>query len=406
MSFTTVYFAAIAGGETILQMADVLARQTGRSVAVVTAIAGVTDLLLESTRLGNYASVYTKLVTLHKNAARRIARDEADRRVLTQDMVDMLDTYSWLGKSLANRGPTQTEADSIAALGGRLAARLTAAALGTRGIRAVALNTSEIVGNNLEGTQTKVKSRLLPLLEQGYLPVIADSTALYREVALLAAAGESDALWLWRDRSGILSADPKWVENPAVIPALSYAELGAMADYGARLPPLDALEPIMARQIPVILQDINHPDQNGTRITNLSANDGIHAILAAERCRVLKVSSSDAGNGLNNLLGRTLAVFEAPGILRLAVPGAQMTDVLNELESFGATAAPDNGLGLVAVIGSNLPNTLPHIRSALESAGITLTAAGVGSSPAALPLLVPEPQVGRTIETLHNLTPN
>jgi aspartate kinase len=406
MSFTTAYFASIAGGETILQMADVLARQPGRSVAVVTAIAGVTDLLLESTRLGNYANVYTKLVTLHKNAARRIARDEADRRVLTQDMVDMLDTYSWLGKSLANRGPTRAEAESIAALGGRLAARLTAAALGTRGIRAVALNTSEIIGSDLEGTQAKVKSRLLPLLEQGYLPVIADSTALYREAALLAAAGEADALWLWRDRSGILTADPKWVENPVVIPALSYAELGAMADYGARLPPLDALEPIMARQMPVMLQDINRPDQTSTRVTKLAAGDGVHAILAAERCRVLKVSSSEPGSALNNLLGRALAIFEAPGALRLAVPGTQMTDVLNELESFGTTASPDNGLGLVAVIGSNLSLALGDIRRTLESAGITLTATGVGSSPAALPLLVPEPQVGRTIAALHNLTLN
>jgi aspartate kinase len=403
MSFTTAYFASIAGGETILQMADVLARQPGRSVAVVTAIAGVTDLLLESTRLGNYANVYTKLVTLHKNAARRIARDEADRRVLTQDMVDMLDTYSWLGKSLANRGPTRAEGDSIAALGGRLAARLTAAALGTRGIRAVALNTGEIIASDLEGTQAKVKSRLLPLLEQGYLPVIADSTIPYREAALLAAAGESDALWLWRDRSGILSADPKWIENPAVIPALSYAELGAMADYGARLPPLEALEPIMARQMPIILQDINHPDQTGTRVTNVSAGDGVHALLAAERCRVLKVASGDGGSALNNLLGRALAIFEAPGTLRLAVPGTQMADVLNELESFGTTASPENGLGLVAVIGSNLSLALADIRRALEAAGITLTAAGVGSSPAALPLLIPEPQVGRAIAALHGL---
>jgi aspartate kinase len=406
MSFTTAYFVSIAGGETIMQMADVLARQPGRSVAVVTAIAGVTDLLLESARLGNYANVYNKLVTLHKNAARRIARDEADRKVLTQDMVDMLDTYNWLGKSLANRSPTRVEADSIAALGGRLAARLTAAALAARGIRAVTLNTSEIIGGDLAGTQAKVRSRLLPLLEQGYLPVIADSTALYREAALLAAAGESDVIWLWRDRNGILSADPKWVENPVVIPSLSYAELGAMSDYGARLPPLDALGPIMSRQMPVILQDINHPDQTGTRVTNLSAGEGIHAILAAERCRLLRMPSTESSSALNNLLGRALAIFETPGALRLAVPGTQMADVLAELESFGASASPENGLGLVAVIGSNLPLTLSSVRQALETASITLVAAGVGSSPAALPLLIPESQIGRAIEALHVLVFN
>src|SRR5687768_6079691 len=105
MTVTVMIFgpADLSGGDAIVGLADLLVaeRQSGKHmVAIVSAMAGVTDLLMDSIRHGNYASVYTKLLASHTSAARRLARDEAARKVLIQDVADFLDSYNWLGKSL------------------------------------------------------------------------------------------------------------------------------------------------------------------------------------------------------------------------------------------------------------------------------------------------------------------
>ncbi len=169
--------ADLDGGDAVLQIADTLAAHQAagkRIVAVVTAMAGVNDLLLDSIRHGNYASVYTKLLASHNSAARRLARDEGGRKVLIQDIADLLDSYNWLGKSLANRTPTPAEADNIATLGDRLAARLLAANLQGRGISAAAFTASEFLKDATpDQAGERVRSRLTPMLNQGYIIVVS-----------------------------------------------------------------------------------------------------------------------------------------------------------------------------------------------------------------------------------------
>jgi aspartokinase len=183
MPVTVLHFipADLAGGDAILEVADSLVakRQAGEQiVTLVSAMAGVADMLADSIHQGNYRSVYTKLLAAHTSAARRLARDEAGRKVLIQDMTDILDSYSWLGKSLANRSPTPAESDTILMLGERLSSRLLAANLQSRGIQAVTLSLNEVLPSGLSGDQrtAHIQSKLLPLLNAGYVPLIAFSS--------------------------------------------------------------------------------------------------------------------------------------------------------------------------------------------------------------------------------------
>jgi aspartokinase len=185
MSVTVLSFtpADLAGGDAIVAVADALAAELGvgkQVVALVSAMAGVADQLLDSIRQGNYRSVYTKLLASHTSAARRLARDEVARKVLIQDITDILDSYNWLGRSLVNRAPTPIEADNIATLGERLSARLLSANLQGRGIQAVTLNAVELIpaGSTSDVQTARVQSRLLPLLDQGYIVVVAASTGV------------------------------------------------------------------------------------------------------------------------------------------------------------------------------------------------------------------------------------
>jgi bifunctional aspartokinase / homoserine dehydrogenase 1 len=192
MTVTVMIFgsADLSGGDAIVALADglVAERQSGkRIIAIVSAMAGVTDLLMDSIKHGNYASVYTKLLASHTSAARRLARDEAARKVLIQDVADFLDSYNWLGKSLLNRTPTPTEADNIATLGERLSARLLAANLQGRGVQAMTLNATELVNtaDDAQAQMNRIRSRLSPLLDQGYLPISTASIGLQEQSSKL-----------------------------------------------------------------------------------------------------------------------------------------------------------------------------------------------------------------------------
>lgn len=215
--------AALDSGDSLYQIAGILAAQSAtgaRLAAVVPAMSGVIDLLLDSIRLGNYSNVYNKLLTSHKNAARRQGKDETARQVLIQDVTDMLDSYNWLGKSLVNRGPTPSEQDSILLMGERLSARLLAASLQNRGVPTVAFNAGELLVRlnglptpDAAATRERVQGRLLPLLDQGYVVVItasldAESAQMgarrkYDEMSLCAAAllaaAAPDEVWSWLD---------------------------------------------------------------------------------------------------------------------------------------------------------------------------------------------------------------
>lgn len=212
--------AALNNGDSIYQITGTLAAQASAGtqiIAVVTAMLGVTDLLMDSIRGGNYSNVSTKLLTAHTSAARRQARDETARKVLIQDMADILDSYRWLGKSLANRSPTPSETDTIALLGEKLCARLVASSLQNRGISTIAFNAGELLvmndqQPNIEATRAKVESRLNPMLIQGYSVVITASTnvdmaqtaahpqsGLLPSTTALAACTSPDEIWSWVD---------------------------------------------------------------------------------------------------------------------------------------------------------------------------------------------------------------
>src|ERR1700735_2010030 len=119
--------------------------------------------------------------------------------------------------------------DEAVATGERLSALLIAAYLNANGTLAEAVNAAEIVvtdavfGNAsplMEPTRAKARARLLPLLEQGVMPVVtgfngatADGrpTTLGRggsgfSASIVAAALDAAELWIWTAVDGIIRA--------------------------------------------------------------------------------------------------------------------------------------------------------------------------------------------------------
>ncbi len=84
--------------------------------------------------------------------------------------------------------------------------------------------------------------------------------------AIVARAAGADLYETWTDVSGFLACDPRIVENPARIPALSYQELRELSYMGANVLHSEAIFPVREANIPIRIKNTFRPDDEGTDI--------------------------------------------------------------------------------------------------------------------------------------------
>ena len=71
----------------------------------------------------------------------------------------------------------------------------------------------------------------------------------------------------WTDVSGMLSADPRIVNNPEVIQNITYTELRELSYMGASVLHEDAVFPVRKARIPINIKNTNRPEDPGTKIS-------------------------------------------------------------------------------------------------------------------------------------------
>ncbi len=108
---------------------------------------------------------------------------------------------------------------------------------------------------------------------------------------------------LWKDVSGILSADPRLVENPHLVHQMSYSEAKEMAFFGAKLLHPKCLSMIEEQEIIVEIRNFSILDDNAdySKISKTPNDKKIAGISAIEEMAMINVT-----NG---------ALVDVPGVL-------------------------------------------------------------------------------------------
>ena len=84
--------------------------------------------------------------------------------------------------------------------------------------------------------------------------------------SLVARAMRASVYENWTDVSGVLVADPRVVENPVVIPVITYKELRELSYMGFSVLHEDAIFPVRTAGIPINIRNTNKPQDAGTLI--------------------------------------------------------------------------------------------------------------------------------------------
>jgi aspartate kinase len=114
------------------------------------------------------------------------------------------------------------------------------------------------------------------ILTQGFIGSTdqGDSVTLGREgsdytAAIFAYCLDADEAWIWKDVPGILNADPNEFAGTVKMDEMNYLEVIELAYFGAKVIHPKTIKPLQNKAIPLWVRDFWHPEDSGTRISDV-----------------------------------------------------------------------------------------------------------------------------------------
>jgi bifunctional aspartokinase / homoserine dehydrogenase 1 len=433
------------------------AAKENSSVAVVSAMSGVTNRLIEAAKnaqAGNTSLATAALDSLreqHETALQSLIPEEQDRAPVRQRLEEVLAEGRRLCEGTALlRELTPRALDAISSLGERLSAPLVAAAVEELGIPSEAVEASELIVTDgfhggaepqMELTREKSQARLRPLLENGIVPMVTgfigataegQLTTLGRggsdySATILGAALDACEVIIWTDVDGVLTADPRLVPEARTIPVISYREAAELAYFGAKVLHPKTLNPVIQAAIPVWIRNSFSPERPGTKITpeGRTIGGGVKALTAIREVTLISVGGPGIV-GLPDVVGRTFSTTAEvrANVLLISQSSSQndicfivsTTDAPRTVEALRKEFAQDlahhkvehitvdSNIAIVAVVGENMRGT-PGIAgktfNALGRENVNLIAIAQGSSESNISFVIEEKAVQTALITTH-----
>jgi len=316
---------SVADPEAIRRLIEIVrtarARDGRGPVVVVSAMSGVTDTLLQiaaSAGSGHAKEALERVEQLrqrHLAAAQALAGAPDDLKAAIG--VDF-DELSAVVRALAVlREVSPRTLDVIAAMGELLSSRLVTAALAQADIPAewVDARLAIVTDDNhtravprMRETNAALRASVLPVLDAGRVPVLGGfigatsdghTTTLGRggsdySGALVGAGVDAREIQIWTDVDGMLTADPRVIAAPRLVPTLSFAEAAELAYFGAKVLHPSTILPAVERNIPVRILNSRKADAPGTLITadGTSGGSPLTALACKRDVTVVDITSS------------------------------------------------------------------------------------------------------------------
>ena len=261
--------------------------------------------------------------------------------------------------------------------------------------------TQEILSNKLASIERAVIPGFYGALPDGRVKTFSrggsDVTG-----SIVARAVAADLYENWTDVSGFLVADPRIIEDPAVITTITYKELRELAYMGASVLHEDAIFPVRKAGIPINIKNTNKPEDPGTMIVESTCKQSAYTIsgIAGKKGFVSLNIEKDMMNSEIGFGRKVLEAFEKHNISFEHMPSGidTLTVFVHQPEFEGKEqqvladihrmTQPDHieiesVLALIAVVGRGMKavkGTAGRIFAALAHANVNVKMIDQGSS--------------------------
>lgn len=315
---------------------------SNKIVVVASAIGDTTDELVEIGEIAakGHLEQARRLLSRIKSAHRKIAPLVAAKGE-TRDLLEQIEKLnSELERTIEGishlRELTPRSRDYLLSFGERLSAPILAAATTAAGLRARSFTGSEAgitTDDNfgearplVEVSYHQIRQRLEPSMNRKIVPIVTgfiastvdgSITTLGRggsdyTAALLGAALTADEIWIWTDVDGLMTADPRIVDDATLLPNVSFGEALELSFFGAKMMHPRALQPASQKKIPVRIKNSSRPNGKGTLVSTSESRDRGKIAKAVSLIRDVGIVTV-SGTGMMGAPGVAAKVFQTLG---------------------------------------------------------------------------------------------
>jgi len=443
-SFVVAKFGgtSVADYDAMNRSADVVLSDASVRVVVLSASAGVTNLLVALAEGLEATERFVKL-----DAIRKIQFDILERmrnpNVIREEIDRLLENITTLAEA-ASLATSTALTDELVSHGELMSTLLFVEVLRERNVDSLwfdvrkVLRTSDRFGRAepditaiAELTTQQLAPRLAEgiVITQGFIGSEAKgrTTTLGRggsdyTAALLGEALKASRVDIWTDVPGIYTTDPRVVPAAKRIDVIAFEEAAEMATFGAKVLHPATLMPAVRSDIPVFVGSSKDPKAGGTMVCNTTENPPLFRALALRRKQTLLTLHSLSMLHSRGFLADVFSILARHSISVDLVTTSEVNIALT-LDTTGSTSTGDTlltqsllmelselcrveveeDLALVAIIGNELSRASgvgKEVFGVLEPFNIRMICYGASSYN--LCFLVPGAEAEQVVQKLHH----
>jgi aspartate kinase len=431
---------SVQNSKAINQVFDIIKNQSEKLVIVVSAMSGITNLLVKAVDYLQINELENSLKTIDEIKIKHL--ELINDFNLNEDTLNFLNDKIYqlvqLIKALDVLGEVSPKSqDMIFSLGEILSSKIITDYFIAKNLNVNHLDSREVIitdnnfteaNVNFEKSNTKLQNIITNLFdsndfiimggfiaatEQGWTTTLGRGGSDY-SAAIIAGAIDADSLEIWTDVDGILTSDPRVIKNVKLLNIVSYEEAAELAYFGAKVLHPKTIFPAIDKNIPVKVLNTFNPDCKGTTIISNQANkNSLKAIAFRKGTNVINIIS----NRMLGAFGFLKKVFEifhkyktsvdiittSEVSISLTIDDLDNIDNIKEDLSKFAKVEVQTNYAIIAAVGYGVKN-----QSGLASRffnvlnDINITMVSIGASEVNMSIVVKEEDVIKAVELLHS----
>ena len=445
--------SSVAKPENIIKIKNIISKYNDPIILVVSALGGVTDLLLEAGSLAatqdqSYKKILSTLEERHLSTIKELIPVTAQSKVLSKVKSEFNVLETLLEGAFFIGEITPKLSDKIVSYGELLSSYIISEYLISEKLDAEFKDSRELIithklnGKNVvnfvktnancvdffktSNKKVTVCPGFIATSEEGVSTTLGRGGSDYT-AAIYAAAIDADILEIWTDVSGMYTANPKMVKQAKAIPHISYEEAMELSHFGAKVLYPPTIQPVLSKGISIVIKNTFSPDEAGTLITK-SKNEKGKTVRGISHIGNIALLSLE-GPGMVGIPGISKRFFEVLSQADISVVlitqassehsicvGISADDVekavniVNEAFEYEIERGrikqviPEKDLAIVALVGDNMKShqgLSGKMFSTLGKNNVNIRVIAQGASERNISCIIDEKDVKKALNALH-----
>lgn len=436
---------SVGSPEAIERSAKIITRGNGSKVVVVSAMSGITNFLVKAVDDKNthIEDIIEQFGLKHIETAKALLSEE----LMKEFMVEFDQRFSEFKELLSDESRRKDPffQDNMTSQGERFSSLILSYEIRQMGFKSVAL-TSEMAGVyatgkplsgscDLEHTSARMAMNVKPLLNKDIIPVITGFYGINQDgkpltfgrggsdyaAAAIGNALDANAIEIWTDVDGFMSADPRLVKDAISIEEMNFNEAAELAHFGAKVLHPRTIEPARMKHIQLWVKNSYKPDHPGTLIHHIKTprDTPLRSVaMKIDLSRVTVIAGEISYK--QELLAKIMSKFAEAGVVIYSISTSlsavaflvHSLDVSKTLKYLNELSDQDieridvrSNFALICAVGDGLLHRVGFcgdVFTAVKEASASVEMISQGASEVSLNFVVPTDDATNVVKELHN----